>query len=285
VATSCSAQDVYHQWPLASAKGGGKVMIQAILSAETAALREGTAEYRLAPNVVLLLVHDGTARLLDLEGNFYALSATGAVMLYEILMSDSAAAVRKIATEYDVAAQHVQNDVHVFLAKLIAKQLIYRSGLSPHADAGRAMVPPLLLTPMLYAIEAWTRSVKARAGALLTLAYLAIRLFGWPRTLETWRHYCQRKALYTAACEMEATARAIDDTVRAVAARQPLNIACKERALCCWFLLRAAGLPAQIVLGVELFPLASHCWCQLGQVIIGEDEDWCAQFTPVLSYG
>lgn len=77
---------------------------------------------------------------------------------------------------------------------------------------------------------------------------------------------------------------AIDEKVRTIAAKHLLNIGCKERALCCWTLIRSYGLPVKLVLGVDLFPLASHCWCEFGSEILTDYSDRCERFTPILSY-
>src|SRR5512135_2405391 len=98
------------------------MMIPAILRAETGPVE---SEYRLAPDVILLLIQDGSARLLHLGGNFYAISQTGAVMLYETLKADTATAALRIATEYRAKLSQVQNDLRAFLHNLEERQLIY----------------------------------------------------------------------------------------------------------------------------------------------------------------
>jgi hypothetical protein len=259
-------------------------MITTILSAETAGAWEGQAGYTLAPDVVLLLIQDGTARLLDLGGNFYAISAMGALMLHETLRWGAATAVHRIVVEYNVAVQQVQHDLRVFLDDLQQKRLISRLERSPRQDARTSIATSFVLLPTLRCLHAWTVSVKTRAWSLMTLAYIAVRLFGWPRTLAAWQHYYHA---YTAPGEpvnTERVAKAIDGAVRAVAASHPFDVRCKERALCCWGLLRSAGFPAKLVLGVALFPLGSHCWCRLGSLVLSDDEERCEQFTPVLSY-
>src|SRR5215471_342899 len=95
------------------AKGSAQAMITTVVSAETAAMQERT-DYVLAPDVILLLVKDGTARLLDLWGNFYAISATGATMLFETLRQGTVAAAHKIAVQYNVDIYQVRRDLQVF---------------------------------------------------------------------------------------------------------------------------------------------------------------------------
>jgi hypothetical protein len=61
-------------------------------------------------------------------------------------------------------------------------------------------------------------------------------------------------------------------------------MACKERALCCWALARAAGLAATLVVGLQLFPLAGHCWCEVGSWTLSDDRARCDLYTPVIRY-
>jgi len=257
------------------------MVIQAILRAEADPTK---SEYLLAPDVILLLVQDGSARLLDLGGNFYAISQTGATMLHETLKAGITSAAVRIATEYDAELSHVQNDLHAFLYDLEEKQLIHHSQQTRHAFKRKAILPSLLLMPLLYCIYNWTAPMKRRTWALLTLAHISIRMFGWPSTIIVWQRYLHKIAPSTAILELEQAARDVDEVVRTVAARHLLRIECKERGLSCWALFRSIGFPAKLVIGVDLFPLACHCWCEAGQFILSDDQDRCEQFTPVLSY-
>jgi hypothetical protein len=118
----------------------------------------------------------------------------------------------------------------------------------------------------------------------MTLASVSIRIFGWPKTIAGWYSYLQNHAPSSTTTELEQSVKEIDEVVRRVAARHLFHVECKERALSCWWLLSSAGFSAKLVLGVSLFPLACHCWCETGQFVLSDDQDQCEQFTPVLSY-
>lgn len=263
-------------------------MIQSILRTE-AGVTEG--DYRLAPDVIFLRIQDGSARLLDLGGNFYALSQMGAQMLYGALHGDTAAVAVRIATEYHAEIFHVQSDLHAFLLDLEEKRLISHVRRSRRLFQSKRIFPLFVLVPLLRAIAACPCSLQRKTWALLTLAFVAVRLFGWPRTIASW-HYClartqsmQEYASGNVTTELEQSAKDVDEAVRSIAARHFLHVECKERALTCWWLLCSAGFPAKLVLGVHLFPLGCHCWCEVGQLVLSDDEDRCVQFTPVHSYG
>src|SRR5688500_13541787 len=115
------------------------IMIQAILSSERPGTGTEAGEYVLAPDVLLLLVQDGTARLLDMDGCFYALSAIGATMLQETLQHDTTTAAQRIATHYGVQAQRVQGDIETFLAELERRRLIHRREARSPSKTTRAL--------------------------------------------------------------------------------------------------------------------------------------------------
>lgn len=75
-------------------------------------------DYLLAPDVLFLLVQDGSARLLDLNGNVSTITLVGAKMLYESLRTDTTTAAARIAAEYCTAVSLVQNHLHAFLFDL-----------------------------------------------------------------------------------------------------------------------------------------------------------------------
>lgn len=259
----------------------GDPMIRAVVLPETQGSSTDDSGYALPSNVILLLVRDGTARLLDLDGYFHAVSATGAEMLRETLQRDSEAAARQVAAEYDVDEHQVRADLDAFLSDLERRQLVRRSRRRP----GSTTLVSLLLAPAFRYAHLDARSLESRARVLLTLAYLSFRLFGWTRTVAAWQRYHGKVAARDSSQEGEKIARAVDSAVRATAARHVLNVGCKERSLSCWTLARSAGLPVRLVLGVDLFPLASHCWCELGPLVLTDYEDRCERFTPVLRYG
>lgn len=266
-------------------------MIQSIFRAEVDVTE---SDYRLAPNVIFLRIQDGSARLLDLDGNFYAISQMGAQMLYETLKGGIAAVAVRIATEYDTELSHVQNDLRAFLHDLEKKRLISRAQRSRGAFSSKHILPLVVLVPLLYGISVCPFSLERKTWALLTLAFVSIRLFGWPTTIARWYDYLvwaqghiptQKHAPGSVTTALEQSMKDIDQVVRSVAASHLFYVECKERALSCWWLLYSAGFSAKLVLGVNLFPLGCHCWCEVGQFVLSDDQDRCEQFTPILSYG
>jgi hypothetical protein len=239
------------------------------------------AEYVLSPDVIFLTVKDGSARLLDMAGGFHAMPAVGARMLRETLANSTAAAVARIAADYGVARQQVESDLTVFLHDLESQGLLHSRGSRRDRRSARVGLARLLLGPAIHATHRRLRSPQAKARALLGLARLSFAAFGWTPTVAAWRNahaHCPVRHVGEGDAE---TIRALDRTVCAAAASHPVAVACKERALCSWSLAQAAGLHASIVVGVDLFPIAGHCWCEVGTHTLGDDRGRCDSFTPV----
>jgi hypothetical protein len=113
------------------------------------------------------------------------------------------------------------------------------------------------------------------------LARLSFALFGWAATVAAWQEAHAQFPSRQAGARDAGMIQALDTTVRAAVAFHPVAVACKERALCAWSLARAAGLHASLIVGIELFPMAGHCWCEVAALALGDDQDRCDQFTPV----
>src|SRR5215470_14006319 len=86
-----------------------RAMIQAIVRPTT--LQSPKATWTLGHDVVLLLTQDGSARLLDLNGHFLALSVTGTTMLVEALTMDERTVAERLAALYDVETERIQGDL------------------------------------------------------------------------------------------------------------------------------------------------------------------------------
>jgi hypothetical protein len=235
------------------------------------------SEYVLAPDVVLVQVEDGTARLLDLAGDFYALPATGAEMLQGVLEHGLAPTVAALAEEYAIEPQQVQADLTAMLRQLEERGLLQKG---PTRRRRRNFWSMLALVPFLFLIG-WLPLLRLRAGALLILASLSFACFGWARTVAVWQRSVRRRS---AAALEEPAVKALDEAVRSAATWLPLQIACKERAIACWTLASWAGMPAKLIVGLELFPLAGHCWCEVGLWTLSDDLDKCEFYSPVLCY-
>jgi len=256
---------------------GGKGVTQKSVVAEHTASR-----YVLSPDVVFLALDDGTARLLDLDGSFFGLSDIAAEMLKGTLDQGIAATVQRIAAEYDGQLERVQADLAALLGKLRTKSLIRLSDDPLPAVKLRAAIAIAISFPALR-ILGLLRNQRLKAGALLALARACFAVAGWARTVEAWQKCLKRPHDAVSNLEQEQLIDAIDGATRRSASALP-SIACKERALCCWFMLHSAGVPVKLVMGVQFFPFSGHCWCEVGDRILTDFPERCKAYTPVISY-
>src|SRR5262245_63298892 len=110
-----------------------------------------------------------------MAGEFHAVPAVGARMLEETLKNGVGAAAARIAAEYGVSLQRVQNDLAVFLRDLEKQGLLYSQC---NRQRRRSLGPArLLLRPSLHAAHRLLRSPGAKAVTLLSLARLSFALF------------------------------------------------------------------------------------------------------------
>ncbi len=225
--------------------------------------------YVLAPDVILVTVEDGSARLLDMAGSFHAVPEVGARMLKETLAHGPDAAAAHIAQDYGVVPRQVRDDLAVFLRDLEDKGLVC-SARSRGSRRRRGFgLASLVLTPALRALHR-VRSSKTKSRALLALARFSFALFGWTRTIAVWQEAHAGFPARPAGESNAETLKAVDTAVREAAAGHPVAVACKERALTAWSLARAAGLDASVVVGIALFPIVGHCWCEAGAQTLGD---------------
>ena len=241
---------------------------------------EPTSEYVLAPDVIFVAVADGSARLLNMAGRFHAVPKIGARMIEETLRNGAAGAASLIADSYGIARQQVEEDLAVFLCDLENQGLLSRQN-NRRSRSGSLGLVRALLRPSLRATHRFLKSPESKARTLLGLARLSFGLFGWTRTVAVWQEAHAQLPMRQAGEQDAEVLRTLDRMVRTAVASHLVAVACKERALCSWSLARAAGLSATLFVGINLFPIAAHCWCEAGTQLLGDDRERCDAFTPV----
>ena len=239
----------------------------------------------LATDTVFLGADDGSGRLLALDGDFYALCATSADMVRQLLERPMEVVLPDLYLTYDAPEDRIRNDLNDLVSDLNQQGLVTLSS-SPLTFREKKRVPPWpLLDPLLRVL--WKRPVDCRklVWGVLALARIACRVWGWSSSVTCWRRFLNRNPSAHPQKRAVDRAAAIDASVRSGAARHLFGMGCKERALACWFLLHRSRIPAELVLGVNLYPLSSHCWCEWQKRIYGDDPDRCARYEAIIRYG
>lgn len=241
------------------------------------------SDYVLGENVILLQVKDGTARIIDLDGEYHAISVTAALILLETLKNGSQKVAERLANEYSIELSQAQEDVRFFLQYLTDKRIIYHLETSKEQDKINKYNLLFFLEFLLKLINRSSINFEIKVWIILSLAYFSFRLLGWTKTIKVWQHSFSSTIIVNVQ-EKDKFINAVDLAIHNVTPYHLLNIECKERALCSWWMLCFAGIPAKLTLGVDLFPLSSHCWCEVGKNIVGDNKEWREWFTPVFSW-
>lgn len=226
------------------------------------------ATIRLRPDVLLVRAPDGSGRLLDLAGSFYALDQIATELLVDLGRRGRTETVRAAAWRYGMSQRRLAADLDALLSDL-------PSGIGTQEEERRGRRVDLLVVAVLSVLRRVAHP-QLRAWVLLAAARACFATVGWSRTLRWWT------SLPTRGRPVESSAAEIDVRVRRHATGSVLGHTCKERAVVCLAEARTAGLGAAVVLGLSFYPLATHCWCVLDSgVIVGDYPDVCAAFQAV----
>jgi hypothetical protein len=256
--------------------------IRSVLTPAEGPVSDG--RWRLSDDAILLIVHDGSARLIDLAGNVCAVTESGAAMLTAALRDGVEPACRALASRYGVDAERIHADMETFFLGLEAQDLLVKPRAVRRRSPVKRAVSWMFYPFVLLCARRPRRWMRAKAWSLIVLAFAATRMLNWTEAVRVWDRAGSR-LIKNAVADHHILA-AIDSVVTEVIARHPLTVGCKERALCCWVLARAGGKPARIQLGVDLFPFGLHCWCEHeSQIVADRYEGRCDRYTPILVYG
>lgn len=148
---------------------------------------------------------------------------------------------------------------------------------------GPSIVPVGAPAPVTSALE--LAGPRERAGAFEIARYrvevsLRLRLRGLGATVATWRTVKSRLAAshlhldYQYAC---AAARGY----ASARVQLPWRRLCVPDSLALARFLWRRGVPAEVYFGVRLDPFAAHAWVQLGDMILSDNVNVVADYTPV----
>lgn len=234
-------------------------------------------DYVLNPEVFFIVASDGSSRLFDMEDFFYAVSPVGTKMLQQALSQDGEKAIEVLTQSYGVDKDTISKDYTILLHDLEKQGLIFRKGspCQPSKPGNRVLSRSLpLLLRLIRRLP-----LRLRAWMLMALAHLMLNLWGWKRTVYVWV-----QAHRFLDMRSEHNIELIGSAFRTVAAWHVLPINCKERALSAWSLCTMEGISSSITVGINLFPLASHCWCSTEDRYLSDFPDRCEAFAPLLVY-
>ena len=237
------------------------------------------------------MVDDGSARLVDLDGAVSALDATATTMMEAALRLSEAEAVAELADVFGVEPRRIATDLQAVLADPIARGTLRSRprGLPRRVFQTRNQLASVL-GALAVRLVGPRSDPKIQAWCALTAAHLSFRLAGWSPTVNTWiapgrADWGRTRRTAGNGSDELATLDAITIAVTCAAARYPFPLDCKDRALAAFAMARAADLPARVVLGISLFPLALHAWCESGGRVVADQFDgYCDRYRPLRVY-
>lgn len=238
----------------------------------------------LSADTIFIGVSDGSGRLLSLGGDFFALSPTGADMLRRLLECPMEVVQQELVRDYEVSPGRITDDLEGLLIELQRRDLVSTETVPSKSRRKYRIDPSALLFPLLRRIWRMPADRKGSVWQILALARIACRLWGWSPSVSCWRQFLAQFRIGRVDGGAVDRAAAIDATLRRSAARHPMGMGCKERALACWFLLYQSNIIADLILGVNLYPLASHCWCEWRNNVYGDDPIRCYRYEEILRY-
>src|SRR4029077_12784205 len=164
------------------------------------------------------------------------------------LGADIDKACSRVADRFEVEAGQVRPDTETLLSGLVGRGMMTSPTHTSHRRIGTSVVRRTIAPVLAVCALAPHRGLAVKAWTLLAVAFFAIRLFGWPRTAEAWLRAAAHRR--TKAAHGDGTAiGSIERAVASAIARYPVEVSCKERALCCHALAAAAGIASKVVLG------------------------------------
>jgi hypothetical protein len=227
---------------------------------------------------VFLYSGDNGGQVLDFQhGQFYQLDSLGYEMLSLILEQGIKSTIAQLSEEYDVTPDRLQTDIHQLIQTLERQKLITRR---------QASVRPSLpfLTAIAYVLKPLFQSAPnpVTVNLLLVLSWLSFRSLGWGKTLTLWQTFHPQNPIPKKVLDWQQ----LDTLIRTTAASNILfPMVCKERALVGYQLLKAYyQLPAQLMVGIQLYPFQLHAWVECEGQILTDDPEHCQQFQVLTSY-
>ncbi len=225
------------------------------------------------------------ARLIDLHGQFFALSESAARMLQDTLEMGPEEAAEAVARRWSISREQAAADLASFVGRLLEQGLLVSVDHQQRRPRLRQRLAVIVVFILIRLTCCFRRSLKGKISGLLTAARFSCRWLGWANTVSLWQRLFVRRKQCLVGGSTETVLKELDDAVRRAVGESAFAHACKERGLSAWALGRRLGLDVRLIIGLSVCPVHGHCWAKCGEIILGDDEDQCGQYEPMQSYG
>jgi hypothetical protein len=251
-------------------------------------LRETSNDITLAPDAMFRLV-DGEGCVFDLtRGAFAGLNATATKLLGTALHIGGRQTIERLSVEWNVAPSLVETYLDVTRSELQSRRLLAAPRPNPVVqtwaiqklhNAGEAAATGCLRQLKRRCQNAGSRRALARrTRALLRVSWGLLRVFGLSRSLQLFRNATDDPR----ATGPQGRLDELDELIQTEAGRMLLPIACKERSLAAFFLLRSLGWPhPRVIIGLQRHPFRAHAWVDCQGRVLTDHSEHCAFYVPV----
>lgn len=212
---------------------------------------------------------DGRAVLLDLSAGKYVIFDQVATAMWRTLLSAGTRqeGVRRLTEEFDAPAASLESDLSEF-----ARVCLQRGYLQREAPRHRKSYQPLSVHKTALTLRAWW-------SLLLTSRTLAKE--GFARTYEAYSGFAQPSA---AAAESHALISRAERAFRRAENFFLLRKAprdCLPRSLALYRFLLSAGIPAEHVIGIQMYPFQAHAWVECQGLVLCDMRDHVSCFSEL----
>lgn len=250
---------------------------------ERASVAERSSDINTVCDFRLAATEDGGV-LLDIKNDLiHKLSCLGVQMIRALAAGKSEVEIiAEFPAQYDLDRQRVEEDLELLQSRLRQLGLQLSSGslieeVSPPASPG------ILPTFPWYAKHEAT-GVKAAPIATLC-AFVGIAAFDF--ILSTFSLQTLRRVLRSwptarrVVTDESATLERVCVAVERACVWYGKKALCLQRSAVTTCLLRNAGLPAQMVTGVQVMPLSPHAWVEIRGVVVNDHRRVSRVFIPI----
>jgi hypothetical protein len=239
-------------------------------------------DYALAEDIVWLKAEDGSSRLFDMERSSYGLNESATRMLDGVLNGTVDETISNLANDFQVDQSTIKFDLVELIGRLASSELIVLNGGTRSKDKN---ILHLLISGTCHLIFRGiilpVSKIQTEASLTLSVLRMFVRFSSLSQLVAILDGYLPAGNSSADHSEEERIVDEVESAVISSVRGLLLETACKERALCCWFMLRRRGVPATLVVGVTLNPVSGHSWCRYGERIVGDTIERCCDFTVI----
>jgi hypothetical protein len=247
-----------------------------------------SADYRLAEGIAWLKAEDGSSRLFDMRASTYGLNESATRMLEGVLSASMDETIRTLAAEFGTHRETIKADLGQLLQRLKNARLILARGSVPtknsslhHQLISHVYRLIFVICHLIFKDEPRLANIRLEASFTMLVFRFALKSRSLPEMVSILDRSLPADGRIVKGSRGDQIVDAVESGIISSVSGLLLETACKERALCGWFMLRRRRIPARLVVGVTLNPVSGHSWCQCGDRIVGDKAERCCDFTVI----